>query len=208
MGTTHSGQARIGLRSRRTKHPAPKAQPKTPVPSLTNTTRECIICTSTFLESNMHQLSCRHWHCSNCVRHNVQNAMNTQPFRPARCCVALDLRIVRALLPSKLSAYYAWLVDEFDDPARMYCHRDGCGTFIPTAKRSKRVGVCPRCGNRTCKLCGRRSHWGPCRGQEDQRQEKTTDETKLLALAKKYMWQRCPRCRYLVERVAGCNTIV
>ncbi|KAK4170146.1 hypothetical protein QBC43DRAFT_305469, partial [Cladorrhinum sp. PSN259] len=40
----------------------------------------------------------------------------------------------------------------------MYCWKEECGMFISVWNQSTCSGTCPRCGERTCRLCGGRAH--------------------------------------------------
>lgn len=59
------------------------------------------------------------------------------------------------------------------------------------------VGICHTCHARTCTLCKRIAHDGPC----------LDEETEIMELAKQSGWQQCPKCHHLIELNTGCNHI-
>lgn len=120
---------------------------------------------------------------------------------PPRCC-RVEIPIDR--VSSRLSA------DEMEDfldakaahhtHNRTYCSNQLCGKFIRqefvmNAERAE----CNRCGTATCVHCGKEFHLGEC--GEDRELQAT------LNLANGQGWQRCERCKFVVDKIEGCNHI-
>lgn len=99
---------------------------------------------------------------------------------------------------------------------RVYCYRPSCGNLIPKANRSKGVATCPRCNKDTCMRCRKspKSHTGgekkpgKCTAGKA-RMEMVKNDRKLLVLARRKKWKRCPRCGMFVDKVrGGCTSVV
>lgn len=110
---------------------------------------------------------------------------------------------------------YRILLEEFETlpRSRLYCYGKGCGRFIPKACRTKTFGECPNCGRKTCVRCRKNtgSHVNKvskCTAGKA-RLEVVRNETKLLSLARRKHWKRCPRCGIFVSKApGGCSSVV
>ncbi|KAI1265036.1 hypothetical protein F5Y18DRAFT_386964 [Xylariaceae sp. FL1019] len=175
----------------------------------------CVICEDEFDLANLEDfaklyrsMDCAHFHCKPCLRENAQHALKSIPFRPAKCCKVIptsELQRFGALSPQE-EEEYARKVEELVNPQRgLYCWSDGCGSYIPLDDRKTRIGVCPKCGLKTCMACTGKSHFGPCDKQK-LAETKQSDE-QLYALAGKKGWKRCPNCSNVVQKNGGCDNM-
>lgn len=159
---------------------------------------ECAACNDKKAAYDMIQAYCPHWFCKDCITHLVKDALKDQSLFPPRCC-----RI--PIPPSELKKHIdAGLVRSFEekeiennDPYRTYCSNADCAKYIPPPQVVGYVGICHTCHARTCTLCKRLAHDGPC----------LEEETEIMELAKQSGWQQCPKCHHLIELNTGCNHI-
>lgn len=171
----------------------------------------CAICQSEVSEKDgtwFSKLPCDHYHCRRCLGFAFNMAVRSRPFQPAACCAktpSIDPAILRtgvdaAEVEQHMDTYLAHL-DEYECRDKLYCHVRTCSAFIPVAKRSHRVGTCPKCAYKTCKKCKARSHWGACAAETLQ---ELKGDQQLLTLADRKNWRQCPDCSTMVERADGC----
>ncbi|KAI8964427.1 hypothetical protein F5Y11DRAFT_355676 [Daldinia sp. FL1419] len=159
-----------------------------------------------FMESYpSHRLECHHGHCRKCISANVQKALESRPFAPAKCCHAITDDILEAALGNidDTLNFYRQKMREMANPgSNLYCHDRDCGRFIPKENYTKRVGTCG-CGKKTCKTCGEKAHFGPC---SQTNMDKTRhEEEQVYQLAQREGWKRCPNCRSIVQKIEGCD---
>lgn len=105
---------------------------------------------------------------------------------------------------------------------RIYCPRSkSCGSFIPPPPKGSRKGnkvttvTCPKCSHKVCLRCRKNpsSHTNGAKSTKctagKPRMEIVKNDRKLLSLARRKGWKRCPRCRMFVEKVKGnCSSVV
>ncbi|KAI3341807.1 hypothetical protein F4824DRAFT_513614 [Ustulina deusta] len=161
----------------------------------------CIVCEEQFPRNELLFLRCGHWHCRDCLKHNVRVALASYPFNPAKCCLVIPRETLRQLgaLSGEDDARYANKMEELTSvQGKMHCW--DCGAFIPPTNRKRRMGECPQCPKKTCKACLAKSHWGPC--DKTKLESSRVAEEKLYHLAAQKGWKRCPNCLAMVQKSA------
>ncbi|KAI0165708.1 hypothetical protein GGR57DRAFT_132874 [Xylariaceae sp. FL1272] len=174
----------------------------------------CVICDDEFdfakdQDKLYRSRECMHFHCKSCLRENAQSTLKSMPFRPAKCCKVIPTTELQRLgaLSEDEEKEYARKMEELTNPQRrLYCWADGCGSYIPLSDRKTRVGVCPKCQLKTCKMCTGKSHFGPC--NKEKLEEARQDEEQIYDLAGKKGWKRCPNCTNIVQKNGGCDNMV
>lgn len=142
-------------------------------------------------------------------------SMNKSAFRnPLRVSQYVE-KDQEVFLNRKDLAVYKLKLEEFDTlpKDKIYCYRRACGSFIPMSCRTRTKGTCPRCHRVTCKRCRKGWHTherrdGKCDVRKD-KMEGVKNDRKLMVLARRRGWKRCPDCRIYVEKVkGGCLSVL
>ncbi|EYU24556.1 hypothetical protein MIMGU_mgv1a023566mg [Erythranthe guttata] len=90
---------------------------------------------------------------------------------------------------------------------RFYCpYRDCSGLLMNDGGGDVREAECPFCNRLFCARCSVTWHSGvDCEEFSKLRFDERGREDRMVhELAKKNQWQRCPRCKFFVERKEGC----
>lgn len=161
----------------------------------------CDICLEERPRRELQHVGCAHQQCNNCIQRNARQALESSPFRPAKCCQIFSMDIIRTYggFTEGEVASYADRLEEVTNPrGSLYCYR--CGTYIPFANRRPRIGVCTKCKKRThtCKKCLAKSHRGAC--DQERLREARVAENHLLRKAEKEGWKSCPTCLHMVAK--------
>ncbi|KAI1775105.1 hypothetical protein F4818DRAFT_452035 [Hypoxylon cercidicola] len=169
----------------------------------------CAVCRCNRLAIDLVELECKDIHCKHCLAANVQQALASQPFQPARCCATISPQLLETagVLAGGQLTDYATKVEEAESPAgRLYCYNPLCGAYIPKANHGPRAGLCMKCDSRTCKTCKAKAHFAACDPAASEANRQANEA--LYSFAKENGWQACPRCRNVVEREGGCNMMM
>jgi hypothetical protein len=122
---------------------------------------------------------------------------------PAKCCLTeIPLKKVLLALDSKQRAEYKSKAVEYAVPPgeRLYCPGAKCHKFIPPTKidrLSRLPQGCPYCILKICRVCRGEAHADREACPEDYGLNAT------LESAQDEGWQRCHRCRTMVELTTG-----
>ncbi|TGZ76386.1 hypothetical protein EX30DRAFT_312524 [Ascodesmis nigricans] len=181
--TSQSSSARQTLPS-----PLPRRQP---VPS-------CNTCLNPIRGSLPIKPNCSHTFCDPCAREHFTRATTNESLYPPSCCgkPIPFVRVFHCLTSSERTRFRRAQL-EFASTDRTYCSNLCCGVFIQSGKE---LAVCPFCKSRSCGHCKRAEH-------PDIDCPEDTQLQKVLRLAERKGWKRCPRCRTMVEMRSGCYHI-
>jgi hypothetical protein len=160
--------------------------------------QECIVCTESFHPSRIVRTICDHNYCNGCIQKHFEGATKNESRFPPKCCSRpIPLDLVKSHLSLALILLFKEKLVEFSTPNRTYCSREACNAFIHPDCVKEDIATCQKCYQRTCTNCKRKGHEGDC--HED-------DADKFLVkTASEKGWQRCFKCRRIVERLSGCN---
>ncbi|KAF2140809.1 uncharacterized protein K452DRAFT_359264 [Aplosporella prunicola CBS 121167] len=161
---------------------------------------QCAAC----CESHRHDmvlLPCGHEYCKHCIDQIFRVAISDPTHFPPRCCTQIIPRVtVSRILPAETLSAFEQKQTKLNTPNCTYCHEPSCGAFIPPQKGSSSytsdVAEYTACGRSTCTTCKASAHVGDC--------PKDTSLQQLLHAAKENQWQRCYKCRRLVQLAYGC----
>ena len=167
---------------------------------------DCTSCFDKVPKSKAIGVPCQHRYCAICFSQLITTALQNENSFPPKCCLQeIPRRVLKKHLRAKELAV-------FDDKAleyavaigsRYYCARPKCSKWIDTTKARSRNGAlrCPHCSYRMCTICR-----GPVHPvDQDCPQDFGLNST--LEQAKRAGWQRCYKCRALVELDTGCRHI-
>jgi len=164
------------------------------------TTTECTSCFEEFPVSAVNKLSCTHSYCKPCLSSLVLTALQNESSYPPKCCLtAIPLPTILSPLDPKQRELYREKAAEYAIPAqdRWYCPNRTCLKWIPPTKlqRSRLLPIqkCPHCSTKICKTCRGVAH----EDNVDCPQDFGLSAT--IAVAESEGWQRCFRCRTMVE---------
>lgn len=161
-------------------------------------TYRCVSCDDTKPLWALLGTPCGHYYCEDCLRTLFRLAATDETLYPPRCCrQRIPLTSARLYLDSDFTKHFLKKSVEFNTSNRTYCHRPSCSSFIPPSRIEGERGRCLDCNESTCTICKNRSHAGDC--PED------TNTQQVLEMASQEGWQRCYKCRRLVELNHGCN---
>ncbi len=151
------------------------------------------------------RLNCGHRMCNSCLKRSFKLSVKDPQLMPPKCCTAdhIPLRHVERLFDNTFKKTWNKKFAEFSTRNRLYCPAKSCGEWIKPEHITRedggrKVGRCGRCRTKVCGLCNAKWHGSkPC---------PRDDETnRLLEQAKEEGWQRCYKCRAMVELKEGCN---
>lgn len=157
---------------------------------------------------------CGHSYCSPCTVNLVEAYTSERnPSSPLRCCPSPKLPIppeyVRRFINTTLRQRLDEKLLEANTPlgSRVYCPQGNCRKFITpvmitSAARAAKAVICPNdmCRANICLGCKELAHRGiNC--------ERHADDTQASKIQRQFGWGRCPGCRYVVEKVDGCNNV-
>ncbi|KAL8870688.1 MAG: hypothetical protein Q9174_003327 [Haloplaca sp. 1 TL-2023] len=148
------------------------------------------------------EVPCKHIYCRDCLRQLFTAATIDETLFPPRCCrqeIPLSL-IADCLVPNLMRTFHEKAI-EFTTVDRTYCHVPQCAAFIAPTQVEQGVGQCskPGCGLTTCTKCKKKAHLGTCSAENE------FEDT--LQLGQEAGWQRCEKCRMMIELDMGCYHI-
>ncbi|KAK3323500.1 hypothetical protein B0T19DRAFT_426205 [Cercophora scortea] len=162
----------------------------------------CIVCLDEERPiSKTAKLKCGHRMCHPCLKRHFKLSISDPQTMPPKCCTAdhIPLKHVEGLFDSDFKMLWNKKFAEYSSRNRIYCP---CGEWIrPEDMRREhghKFGKCGRCKTKICCACNGRWHYPrPCPRDEETNQ--------FLEQAKREGWQRCHRCKHVVELKEGCN---
>jgi len=190
--------------------------------------KSCSICLETKYPSEFFdRMVCSHRFCSTCIVQHIRSKLqeNLVPIHcpEPNCSEHLTPRKCEVILPNHTIEKWNSALVEAEIPIfqRFYCPYKNCS--VPLSKDVPEVGSstaaaaavtkksqCPACKGFFCAQCIVPWHEGldcsELKGLSPSESEK--DDLMLLKLAKEKEWQRCARCRQIVERTSGCRHMI
>ncbi|OAG08746.1 uncharacterized protein CC84DRAFT_1071746, partial [Paraphaeosphaeria sporulosa] len=164
----------------------------------------CSACMEPYTRFDALELGCKredddtyHAYCRGCLVDLFETSFTDTTLFPPRCCGKyIPVSACVELLPLELVKRYKDKQLELASPNPVYCSNRFCAKFIKPESVTADVAVCQSCNMETCAICKNPKHKGLCPDDPTFRM--------LLEVAGKKRWQRCPRCRTMVELLTGC----
>ncbi|KAB8204430.1 hypothetical protein BDV34DRAFT_213885 [Aspergillus parasiticus] len=159
---------------------------------------ECVACMEAKPSFDVFKATCSHYYCRSCTGRLVRDSFVDESLFPPKCCrVPFPLPTVKAFLDEEVIRRFEEKTVEHNDFNRTYCANLSCSRYLPPAPMALTTRLCPSCNTETCPTCKQRAHAGIC----------VDGEVEILKMAEVEGWQRCARCRNMVELKSGCNHI-
>jgi len=173
------------------------------------------------------KMVCSHRFCSTCIVLHIHSKLqeNSVPIHcpEPNCSEHLIPLNFEVILPNHAIEKWNSALAEAEIPVshRYYCPFNDCsallfkdvpevGSSTATAAVGFKKSECPECRRLFCGQCSVPWHEGlDCSELKKlSPSEKEKDDLILFKLAKEKEWQRCARCRQIVEKTSGCRHIV
>ena len=170
-------------------------------PQVSTASHHCTACTSAKPLSDLYQTPCGHFYCQKCIQNLFELSATDETLFPPRCCrQPIPLSSIKMYLSSATVQIFEKKSIEFQTQDRTYCSQQACSSFIPKDHTTGELATCGECGTQTCTVCKANAHNGDC--------PQDTETQQILEIARECGWQRCYKCRRVVELEVGCNHIV
>lgn len=152
------------------------------------------------------KLACGHRMCHSCLRRQFTLSVQDPQHMPPRCCTSqhIPLKYAERLFDDKFKILWNKKYEEYTTSNRLYCPMKGCGQWIKPSRirmdltYGRKYARCGTCNTKVCVLCNSKFH--------TRRECPKDEETKrLVEMAKEKGWQRCYKCKAVVELKEGCN---
>ncbi|PHH67948.1 hypothetical protein CDD82_974 [Ophiocordyceps australis] len=149
----------------------------------------------------IHNLSCGHAHCTDCLRLKIHQACHDESLMPPRCCSPLQASTIQALLEPAGQETFVKAVMEYSTPweLRIFCPNASCRHFIPHRQpldpKAPFSATCRKCHTRVCVICRNAAHAIGKDCPADAQVEASPKTSGGHPSCK-----RCYRCRSLVKR--------
>ncbi|KAG1334388.1 putative E3 ubiquitin-protein ligase ARI11 [Cocos nucifera] len=160
---------------------------------------------------------CSHLYCTSCVSQYVAAKVEENEVLigcPDPSCETgfIELDMCQLILaPKVIDKWGSRLCEEILEPMSFYCPYKDCSALLihegGINSEVIRESECPYCYRLFCVQC--KVPWHPeitCEAyQQLGEHEKEEEDLMLMKMAKSQHWQRCPKCKFYVERIDGCN---
>lgn len=161
---------------------------------------QCAACDDYFSAEKVWKAPCGHRYCVQCLEYLHEASMTDETLYPPRCCQSqMPWDDVRGRIDEGLATTFGKKRQELNTPTerRVYCFDADCSAFISTGYIADDVATCPACNKTTCTMCKETArHKGDCPAHD------ALDQT--LTLASDLGWQRCGKCRRVIDLTYGC----
>jgi ariadne-1 len=169
------------------------------------------VCTETLPKKDTLVLKCNCRWCFKCIEHVFSQATKNRADMPPKCCEEINPvhygSTLRNRLPKRLVDLYNLKRQEFALKRPMYCPAKDCGEWIQPSMIKKdpatgrAMGTCPKCRSKSCYQCRAKWHSGKTCEQTDR-------DAILNLVSNNQRFQRCYRCKTVVEISTGCSHMV
>lgn len=171
---------------------------------LTGNRVECVICMGDVAAHKVAKLKCGHNMCNSCLERSFKLSITDPQHMPPKCCSTdhIPLKHVERIFDTSFKKTWNRKFSEYTTRNRIYCPSKKCGEWIKPGnvqrENGRKVARCGRCKTKVCPSCNSRWHSSiDC--------PKDEETNKLLEQARDEGWQRCYRCKAMVELKEGCN---
>ncbi|KAK1550174.1 hypothetical protein Q3G72_014857 [Acer saccharum] len=160
---------------------------------------------------------CFHAYCADCmtkyVTSKVEQNITSISCPVSNCRGNLDLHYCRKILPENVFDRWGMALCEtvIVGAQKFYCPFKDCSALLindveEEEEEAIRESECPYCHRLFCAQCSVpwHSEIDCAEFQKLNKNEREPEDIMLMKLAQNEKWQRCPNCRYYVEKKEGC----
>lgn len=168
-----------------------------------NNTRnvECATCRDPKSYFETMDMPCGHTYCKDCLQQFFEMSFHDESLFPPRCCKKLiEIKDVGIFLNRDLIEKFKEKEIEFNSDNRTYCVNKECSKFILPSTINNHIGHCQECNTNTCEFCKGEAHVAADCPSDPGLQA-------VMDLAAVEGWQKCGRCKAVVELRLGCYHI-
>ncbi|XP_019153411.1 PREDICTED: probable E3 ubiquitin-protein ligase RNF217 isoform X2 [Ipomoea nil] len=155
---------------------------------------------------------CSHSFCSECMSKHIiarVEANMVEVICPGiNCRALLNASDYQHLVPKETLVRWDEAVCKsmYVDSQKLYCpFRDCSSMLVNDTGEDMGKSTCPLCKRSFCAAC--QVPWHPeftCKEFKKLNTQKKKEDAMVMTLAKKKHWQKCPKCKMLVEKSEGC----
>ncbi|XP_043693981.1 E3 ubiquitin-protein ligase RNF144A-like isoform X3 [Telopea speciosissima] len=174
----------------------------------------CEICVELKSQSELFNIKgCTHSYCSECmvkyVASKIQENITLIRCPESNCKGVLEPEFCQSILPPEVFDRWGNALCEslFLGSQKLYCpYKDCSALLLDDGGEVVQESECPNCRRLFCAQCKVPWHSGIyCQDfQKLSENERSREDIMLMMLAKQKKWQRCPKCKAIVERIDGC----
>ena len=150
------------------------------------------------------KLACSHRMCHDCLKRIFKMSLTDPAHMPPRCCTSdhIPLKHVDKLFDLNFKKTWNRKFEEYKSRNRIYCPARGCGEWIKpnhiSIEHGRKIGKCKKCGMKVCGTCNNKLH-------SSRECPKDPATLQFVEVAKQKGWQKCYKCKAMVELKEGCN---
>ncbi|CAI9113802.1 OLC1v1014482C1 [Oldenlandia corymbosa var. corymbosa] len=174
----------------------------------------CEICAETKPDDRIFKVqNCHHFYCNDCIAKHIEvklhNNTHTIVCPTVNCEEFIEFESCDSILPKTVLEKWDQLLCESSIQAsqKYYCPFKDCSAMLlKDSDEIIREAECPSCFRLFCAQCSVPWHTIGC--EEFQRldvNEGAYEDLMLKKLVKDRSWNRCPCCKYYVEKTEGCG---
>ncbi|CAO2841632.1 unnamed protein product [Amaranthus hypochondriacus] len=174
----------------------------------------CEICADSKPQKESFRIKgCLHSYCSSCIESYVASKLLDGVSRidcpVPSCCGVLEPEYCRGIIPFDVFVRWGNLLCEsvILSSQKFYCPFKDCSALlVDDGSEMITMSECPNCHRLFCAQCKVGWHDGVecAEYQSLSKDEREKDDIMLRKLAKSNKWQRCPVCKFYVEKSEGC----
>ncbi|KAK4673092.1 hypothetical protein QC763_108770 [Podospora pseudopauciseta] len=177
----------------------------------TKESREEIECTAclepTERADSVKAAICNHTYCKPCFEQLVLTGLQTEAQFPPKCCLnPIPCRTITKYTSRSTRKLYNEKSTEYATTDRIYCPIPDCGrwhdkTTIITPQTGTITTPYLKCtkGHKMCPICHQKAH------KKTEYCPQDPDYLRTKAFIQESGWQKCHRCKRVVEHVSGCR---
>lgn len=176
----------------------------------------CEICTDSKYSDEIFPIEgCSHCYCKLCVGKYVASEVEKNVVYikcPSPDCIngRLEPEMCSGILKDEVFNRWCVALCESLVDDKFYCPFKDCSALMIDEKEKAIIDAeCPHCSRMFCAQCRVPWHAGLSCGefQSLSKGDRQHEDLMLMNLAKKREWQRCPKCKFFVEKTEGCMFI-